>query len=152
MQTWKNNFNHWSEHIRRLAIWVRLPRLPIDYYDKKFFYSLGNQIGKAIRIDEMTLQKARTLYARICVEIDLSQPLLPSYIIYGNPLKIKYEGLQIICFHCGGRFGQTMEQCSIKKGQETLSANVKAEEMKQGDGEGAAGIEEEVSPKNLVNA
>lgn len=117
VQTWKSNFNPWSEQIRKLAIWVRLPGLPVDYYDRKFFYTLGNMIGKAIKVDEMTLTKARTLYARMCVEVDLDAPLLPSYSVDGNALKIEYEGLHLICFHCG-RFGHNLDTCPSKRKQE----------------------------------
>ncbi|XP_028799751.1 uncharacterized protein LOC114755052 [Neltuma alba] len=117
IQTWKRNFNPWTEKIKRIAVWVRLPGLPRDYYDKKFFYHLGNKIGKAIKVDEMTLTRARTMYARMCVEIDLNAPLLPAYIVDGNHLKIEYEGLQLICFACG-RFGHDKEHCLTKTQKE----------------------------------
>lgn len=78
VQTWKRNFTPWNDTIRRVAIWVRLPGLPGDYYDRKFFFSLGNKIGKAIKVDEMTLRRERTMFARLCVEVDLNTPLLPS--------------------------------------------------------------------------
>lgn len=83
---------------------------------------MGNRIGKAIKIDEMTLLKARTLYARMCVEIDLNAPLLPSYIVDGNHLKIEYEGLHLICFHCG-RMGHSLETCPAKRSKEGNSQN-----------------------------
>lgn len=130
VQTWKSNFNPWSEQIRKVAIWVRLPGLPVDYYDRKFFYNLGNMIGKAIKVDDMTLMKARTLYARMCVEIDLGTPLLPSYSVDGNPLKIEYEGLHLICFHCG-RFGHNQEGCPLRKKHEELAGKEKLEKEKQ---------------------
>lgn len=66
VQIWKRNFNPWNEKIQRVAVWVRLPGLPGDYYDKKFFYHLGNRIGNAIRVDDMTLMRARTMYPRMC--------------------------------------------------------------------------------------
>ncbi|XP_028775610.1 uncharacterized protein LOC114732503 [Neltuma alba] len=113
VQTWKRNFNPWNEKIQKLAIWVRLPGLPGDYYDRKFFYNLGNKIGTAIKVDEMTLTRARTMYARLCVEIDLNAPLLPSYFVDGNWLKIEYEGLHMICFQCG-KFGHSSERCPSK--------------------------------------
>lgn len=115
VQTWKRNFTPWNEKIRTLAVWVRLPGLPGDYYDKKFFYHLGNKIGKAIKVDEMTLMRARTMYARMCVEIDLNAPLLPLYMVDGNKLKIEYEGLYLICFSCG-RVGHGTEHCASKAG------------------------------------
>lgn len=65
VQTWKRNFDPWAETIRSVAVWVHLPGLPGDYYDKKFFFNLGNKIGKAIKVDEMTLRRARTMYARL---------------------------------------------------------------------------------------
>lgn len=114
VQTWKRNFNPWNETICSVAVWVRLPRLPGDYYDRKFFFSLGNKIGKAIKVDEMTLRRERTMFARLCVEVDLNAPLLPSYIVDGNALKIEYEGLHLICFGCG-KFGHSKEFCPARK-------------------------------------
>ncbi|KAK7362968.1 hypothetical protein VNO77_05093 [Canavalia gladiata] len=114
VQTWKRNFNSRAEKIRNIAIWVRLPGLPGDYYDRKFFYNLGNKIGKAIKVDEMTLRRARTMYARMCVEIDLNAPLVPAYEVDGNLLKIEYEGLHQICFACG-KFGHEEIHCPKKK-------------------------------------
>lgn len=61
----------------------------------------------------MTLVKARTMYARMCVEIDLNAPLLPSYTVDGNKLKIEYEGLHLICFSCG-KVGHVTEYCPLK--------------------------------------
>ncbi|XP_028753112.1 uncharacterized protein LOC114712734 [Neltuma alba] len=107
VQTWKPNFNPWNEKIQRVTVWVRLPG---DYYDKKFFFHLGNKIGKAIKVDEMTYLRARRMYARMCVEIDLNAPLLPAYTVDGNRLKIEYEGLHMICFVCG-KFGHDSTHC-----------------------------------------
>lgn len=138
VQTWKNNFNPWNETLRKLAVWVRLPGLPIDYYDKKFFFNLGNKIGTAIEVDEMTLNKARTMYARMCVEIDLSTPLLPAYIVDGNKLKIEYEGINLICFHCG-RIGHNLEHCPVKKNQEQKEGGVGSDVGKNTGNMGMAG-------------
>lgn len=113
VQTWKRNFQSNAERIRNVAVWVRLPGLPRDYYDRKFFFNLGNKIGKAIKVDEMTLKRARTMYARMCVEVDINKPLLPSYSVDGTLLKIEYEGLQCICFHCG-KFGHAEQYCPVK--------------------------------------
>lgn len=88
--------------------------MPGDYYDKKFFFNLGNKIGKAIKVDDLTLRRTRTMYARMCVEVDLNTPLLPSYVVDGNALKIEYEGLHLICFNCG-KFGHSTEQCPLRK-------------------------------------
>ena len=57
------------------------------------------------------------MFARMCVEIDLESPLIPSYNVDGNSLRIEYEGLHLICFHCG-KFGHAIEQCPVKRAQE----------------------------------
>lgn len=53
------------------------------------------------------------MYARMCVEIDLKAPLLPSYCVDGNHLKIEYEGLHMVCFHYG-KFGHDEAHCPLK--------------------------------------
>ncbi|XP_028797074.1 uncharacterized protein LOC114752509 [Neltuma alba] len=113
VQTWKSNFNPWQEKIQRVALWVRLPGLPGEYYNKKNFYNLGNKIGKAIKVDEMTLTRARTMYARMCVEVDLASTLLLAYTVHGNSLKIEYKGLHLICVCCG-KFGHESNCCPVK--------------------------------------
>ncbi|XP_028797046.1 uncharacterized protein LOC114752466 [Neltuma alba] len=133
VQTWKSNFKVRNEKIQKVTVWVRLPGLLGDYYDRKFFYNLGNKIGTAIKVDEMTLTRARTMYARMCVEVDLNAPLLPSYSVDGNELKIEYECLQQICFFCG-KFGHSSEHCPLKKQPEQSEANQNERQNEQ-DGE-----------------
>ncbi|KAK7351113.1 hypothetical protein VNO77_10303 [Canavalia gladiata] len=135
VQTWKRNFNSRAEKIRNIAIWVRLPGLPGDYYDRKFFYNLGNKIGKAIKVDEMTLRRARTMYARMCVEIDLNAPLVPAYEVDENLLKIEYEGLHQICFSCG-KFGHEESHCPKKKEELQNKSMLGGGQNQTKDGEG----------------
>ncbi|XP_028785492.1 uncharacterized protein LOC114741406 [Neltuma alba] len=135
VQMWKRNFNPWNEKIQKVAIWVRLPGLPRDYYDRKFFYNLGNRIGTAIKVGEMTLTKARTMYARMCVEVDLKAPLLLAYSVDGKNRKIEYEGLQLICFNCG-RFGHDAEHCPLKM-QQGLKERERGEEGSRPETENA---------------
>ncbi|CAN1146697.1 hypothetical protein LINPERHAP2_LOCUS15424, partial [Linum perenne] len=56
--------------------WVRLPSLPVEYFDTAILEVIGNKIGKTIRLDAMTMSGTRGNFARICLEIDL------------NPLKV----------------------------------------------------------------
>ncbi|XP_028765360.1 uncharacterized protein LOC114723332 [Neltuma alba] len=146
VQTWKSNFNPWNEKIQKVTAWVRLPGLPGDYYDKKFFYNLGSQIGTPIKVDEMTLTRARTMYARLCVEIDLNVPLLSAYSIDGNKLRIEYEGLHLICFHYG-KFGHDADHCPAKPSseRETTKAKEKETEKSTGAGEHSRKSKEEQS-------
>ncbi|CAN0906293.1 hypothetical protein LINGRAHAP2_LOCUS24160, partial [Linum grandiflorum] len=40
-------------------------------------------------------------YARACVEIDLSRPLLGKYELVGAKFKLVYESLENLCMKCG---------------------------------------------------
>ncbi|CAN1127557.1 hypothetical protein LINPERPRIM_LOCUS29704 [Linum perenne] len=62
---------------------------------------IGNHIGRTIRMDLVTAEGARARYARVCVEVDLSRPLLGKYILWDKVFYIEYESLENICFGCG---------------------------------------------------
>ncbi|KAJ9185325.1 hypothetical protein P3X46_004971 [Hevea brasiliensis] len=59
------------------------------YYSKIFLMRVASKIGRPIKVDETTLNASRGKFARICVEVDLSKPLL-----------FQYEGIHLICFQC----------------------------------------------------
>ncbi|KAI9083626.1 hypothetical protein K1719_034568 [Acacia pycnantha] len=50
-------------------------------------------VGKMIKVDRSTSICDKGGFARICVEMDLQQPLLPSYMVFGEERPIIYEGL-----------------------------------------------------------
>ncbi|KAI9128007.1 hypothetical protein K1719_001000 [Acacia pycnantha] len=107
---WKPEFSPTHEKIVSVVAWVRFPDLPAPLFDKKFLLNLGNSIGKAIRLDVHTAQRTRGRFARMCVELDLSKPLVPEFDVEGQKLSVVYESLGKICNSCG-RVGHTKEGC-----------------------------------------
>ncbi|KAI9094279.1 hypothetical protein K1719_026861 [Acacia pycnantha] len=103
-------FNPNSEKIESLVAWVRFPELPAPLFDKKFLLNLGNSIGKAIRLDVHTAQRSRGKFARICIELDLTKPLIPSFSVEGNKLHVVYESLNSLCTNCGW-YGHNKDMC-----------------------------------------
>ncbi|CAN1810686.1 hypothetical protein LINPERHAP1_LOCUS25982 [Linum perenne] len=71
---------------------------------------IGNYIGRTIRMDLATAEGARARYARICVEVDLSKPLLGKYMIGERVFFVEYESLENVC-HCCGFYGHKMDAC-----------------------------------------
>ncbi|CAL1370147.1 unnamed protein product [Linum trigynum] len=65
---------------------------------------IGERIGKPMRVDHATLSGARSDYARVCVQVDLTRPLLSQFTIHGKKYFIQYEGLDKICLQCGTYF------------------------------------------------
>lgn len=76
VREWIPDFRPSYASIGRVAVWIRVSGFPIEYYDPKILHDIGNRIGRLVKIDMSTLLQERGKYARICVEVDLSKPLL----------------------------------------------------------------------------
>lgn len=37
----------------------------------------GNLIGRAVKVDKQSAEASRGQYARVCVEVNLNEPLIP---------------------------------------------------------------------------
>ncbi|KAI9077623.1 hypothetical protein K1719_040398 [Acacia pycnantha] len=107
---WRPEFSPKNERIESVVAWVRLPDLPAPLFDKKFLLNLGNVIGKAIKLDIHTAQRARGKFARMCIELDLTKPLVPEFEVEGQTLSIVYESLGMLCTKCG-IYGHVKEGC-----------------------------------------
>lgn len=55
VRQWQSNFHPKIASIDKVLIWIRIPNLPIEYYDKNFLLRLGSCIGRPIKVDEATL-------------------------------------------------------------------------------------------------
>ncbi|CAN1163721.1 hypothetical protein LINPERHAP1_LOCUS28748 [Linum perenne] len=110
--------SHWTpsfsedEPIKKILTWVRLPKLPIHYFNKVAVSRIDDFIGRTVRLDLATSEGARARYARLCVEVDLSKPLLGKYIIEDRVYLVEYESLEDICFGCGF-YGHKLGTCTM---------------------------------------
>ncbi|CAL8995810.1 unnamed protein product [Prunus brigantina] len=57
--------------------------------------------AKEDRVDAHTMGQARGKFARLCVELDLSKPLILFIEVEGHTYGVVYEGIQLVCFECG---------------------------------------------------
>ncbi|CAN1150992.1 hypothetical protein LINPERHAP2_LOCUS17911 [Linum perenne] len=101
IKEWRPHFRPEDTVLSTLRVWVRLPGIPLEYFDRSILQIIGDRIGRTVRIDNTTLEGSRGNFARICVEVDLSKPLLSKYRLRRRVRRIEYEGLHTICFNCG---------------------------------------------------
>ncbi|CAN1797504.1 hypothetical protein LINPERHAP1_LOCUS21292, partial [Linum perenne] len=110
---WTPNFNE-EEPLRTILNWVRLPKLPIHYFNHVAVNRIGNHIGRTIQMDLATAEGARARYARVCLEIDISKPLLGKYMIGDRVFYVEYESIENICYMCGF-YGHKKDSCLLCK-------------------------------------
>ena len=101
IRVWEPNFKPTSAVCNMVAIWIRLPKLHIEFYALCVLKEIGSAIGSVLRIDSNTAAEARGRYARICVQIDLNKPLVRQILLEGQIQDIQYEGINSLCFSCG---------------------------------------------------
>lgn len=73
VQRWKPNFRSSIAPVGKTAIWIRLPEMPIEYFNADLLSEVATHIGKPIKLDTNTNMAIRGKFARICVEVDLSK-------------------------------------------------------------------------------
>ncbi|XP_019160909.1 PREDICTED: uncharacterized protein LOC109157461 [Ipomoea nil] len=110
VQQWKPNFRPQTNKTQKICVWVRLPDIPIEYFDEETLIKLGDKIGKTIKIDDTTCLASRGKFARICLEIDIIKQLLAKFTIDDEEYPVEYEGIHLICFKCG-KYGHKLDSC-----------------------------------------
>ncbi|GKV12610.1 hypothetical protein SLEP1_g23732 [Rubroshorea leprosula] len=112
MRRWEPNFDP-EEALHTTtttSVWAQLPNLSTDHYDPVTLRKIGNKVDPLLRVDAHTAHHTRGRYVRICVQIDLAQPVIKHVRIGKKKQRVIYEGVSALCFHCG-RIGHRNNQC-----------------------------------------
>ncbi|XP_031108615.1 uncharacterized protein LOC116013097 [Ipomoea triloba] len=104
-----------------MIVWIRFPCLPAEYYDHNFLMRVGAKVGRPINIDTATSLVSRASFARVCVEVDITKPLLAKFTLKNRVRPVVYEGLHLICFKCG-MYGHNAENCHLSRDGEASPA------------------------------
>ncbi|CAN1842173.1 hypothetical protein LINPERHAP1_LOCUS36768 [Linum perenne] len=110
---WDQSFRVSNDLPKKMVVWVQFPHLPIHFYHAQILTSLGNLIGKTIKIDFNTQRAERGKFARIAIEVDLGEPIPPVVLLDGAPQLVEYENMPSLCFECG-RINHDSKDCPRK--------------------------------------
>ncbi|KAA3469599.1 ATPase GET3 [Gossypium australe] len=113
VQPWTVSFDPTQAFPSVVMAWIRFPGLPSYLYNHKIITEIGGMVGKVIKLDTNTDNKARGRFARMAVYIDLDKPLVSQILINGWKQNVEYESLPTICFQCG-RYGHVESSCSLR--------------------------------------
>ncbi|XP_023871827.1 uncharacterized protein LOC111984428 [Quercus suber] len=109
IKPWEPNFKPSTTIVSSIAVWIRLNKLPIEYYDVEVLKHLGNSIGKVLWIDIHTAAETRGRFARLCIQVDVEKTLITTLLVGGLHQPIIYAAHRL-CFMCG-RIGHHKEAC-----------------------------------------
>ena len=118
IRQWEPDLKASIATLSSVAVWIRLPELPIEYYDHDILLKIGKVVGHVLRIDSNTTMGAKGRCTRLCVQVYLDKPLINRVHIGKYVLSIQYEGINL-CFSCG-KVGHKKEACPF-----TIRENLK---------------------------
>ncbi|XP_058741549.1 uncharacterized protein LOC131613926 [Vicia villosa] len=105
LHEWNPNFTLQEDVLRVLPIWVMFPQFPLYCWGDQSIGKIASAIGKPLMTDECTTKKLRVSYARVLIEVDVTQELR-QHITIGNPRgekmiqQVEYEWKPPFCKSC----------------------------------------------------
>ncbi|CAL1392981.1 unnamed protein product [Linum trigynum] len=111
---WSPKFRTSDKIYKSVTAWVQLPELPVHFYHREVLFALGNLIGRTVKLDYHTERLERGKFARLAIELDMTQPLPTRIRLDGFWQQVVYENLPQICFDCG-RIGHLEDTCPKKQ-------------------------------------
>ncbi|KAH9295953.1 hypothetical protein KI387_039541 [Taxus chinensis] len=118
LKPWFPAFNPITESFACKPVWIRMPHLPLQFWDRTCLTAIGNTLGHTLFIDPQTTGFTHTTFARILVELDTSKNLPANIeLIVQNRTwtqSLDYEGLPFRCRKCFAT-GHTADVCGVEK-------------------------------------
>ncbi|CAN0880333.1 Putative ribonuclease H protein At1g65750 [Linum grandiflorum] len=60
-EEWRPNFEPGYAQVHKIRAWVRLPSLPLEYFDAEILSMIGDKLGKTVRIDILGITATQNL-------------------------------------------------------------------------------------------
>ncbi|XP_074266898.1 uncharacterized protein LOC141590190 [Silene latifolia] len=123
LKQWSPSFSLEMDRVAKVPVWILFPGLDPFLWTDKVMSKMANKIGKPLFADPATTSKEKLSFARVLVEVDVSQEL-PSHVVINTPhlgqysQKVVYEWLPYYC-KCCGKLGHTSVNCKRNKTEDT---------------------------------
>ncbi|XP_019173841.1 PREDICTED: uncharacterized protein LOC109169416 [Ipomoea nil] len=92
-QRWIPRFDPVKGKIEKMAVWVRLPGLPVECFRDDAIKQILESVGKPLKLDRTTEGIEKGRFARAAVEIDLKKPLASMVIVEAT------SGIRRLTYH-----------------------------------------------------
>lgn len=84
VKKWNMDFDFKEEIMRVIPVWIRLPSLPLHYWGEESLSRIVNAVSVPILADECTAKQLKVSYARVLVEVDITQEFVKEIKIRDN--------------------------------------------------------------------
>lgn len=71
----RSSFDLATQRIKQVAVRVRLPNLPSQFWNEVVLKGIAKDIAQLISINPTTIASTRMLYASLCINVDLGKKL-----------------------------------------------------------------------------
>ncbi|XP_077231942.1 uncharacterized protein LOC143865497 [Tasmannia lanceolata] len=116
LRRWSPGLPLEQPELSTIPIWVKLPGLPLQYWNNEGISKIGSVIGNPLYMDSKTADETRLNFARICVEIEAGDPLPDSIEIHSpfgvSTQSFEYEWKPQSCNLCK-IFNHSTEKCPV---------------------------------------
>ncbi|XP_073273383.1 uncharacterized protein [Primulina huaijiensis] len=100
---WTPEFNL-QEESPIAPVWIRFPGLPLHLFSKPSLFALAKIVGKPVKMDDHTADSSRGAFARVCVEINVLEPLVKEIWVgwgdHAQEIEVIYERIPGYCMDC----------------------------------------------------
>jgi len=129
---WTKDFTPKAQTQTHAQIWVRLMQLPQEYWGKQTIFEIASGLGTPLTIDDATQNRRFGLFARVLIDVDLSEKMYESMIIeregHALAIVIQYERHPLFCAHYKS-ICHNIQSCSRLNDDANAQASKKAHNM-----------------------
>lgn len=98
---WSSDFSTQAQAQTHAQIWVCFLHLPHEYWRKQTLLEIASGLGTPLIIDDATLHRRLGIYARVLIDVDLSEQLFESVIVEreGHALSVMVQCETTLILH-----------------------------------------------------
>nr|KYP37853.1 Transposon TX1 uncharacterized [Cajanus cajan] len=123
VRPWSPEFVASATKVDSTIVWIRFPGFGVMFYDESVLLTIASAIGKPVKVELNTLNMTRGRFARVCVEINLEEPVVGRFFLNGVWYNVEYEGLHLLCSSCGC-YGHVLRNCPHAARSESMATGV----------------------------
>ena len=71
IEEWRPNFKPQRDQVNKAMVWMRMPGLSIEYWERDIVLTIATNSGRPVEVDLCTAKLERGAFARVCVEAQL---------------------------------------------------------------------------------